>query len=73
MSERVEGRVKWFDKKKGFGFIHWESDGKLYDVFVHYSYIDEQGYKELFENQVVSFEIIKSDKGLQAKDVRVVQ
>lgn len=73
MSERVEGKVKWFDKKKGFGFILWKKDDKTYDVFVHYSYIDQDGYKELEENQVVSFVVEDSLKGLQAKEVRMVE
>lgn len=73
MGERVEGICKWFDEKKGFGFILWKSNDTVYDVFVHYSYIDEPGYKKLSENQAVSFEIIKSEKGLQAANVRVVR
>ena len=47
MSERVSGICKWFDKKKGFGFIIWKKDeNKSIDVFVHYTYIDQHGYKE---------------------------
>jgi cold shock protein len=63
----VSGKVKWFDNKKGFGFILHDS-GK--DVFVHYSSIEGQGYKTLAEGEVVQFEIIESNKGWKAQNVR---
>ncbi len=56
----VCGKVKWFDNKKGFGFILHES-GK--DVFVHYSSIQGTGYKTLAEGEEVNFDIIESTKG----------
>jgi len=64
-----EGTVKWFNEKKGFGFISME-DGD--DVFVHYSEIEQEGFKNLVENQRVSFEIKEGPKGLQAIHVKVV-
>ncbi len=64
-----EGTVKWFNEKKGFGFISME-DGE--DVFVHYSEIEQEGFKNLAENQKVSFELKEGPKGLQAIHVKVV-
>lgn len=64
-----EGTVKWFNEKKGFGFISME-DGD--DVFVHYSEIEQEGFKNLVENQRVSFELKEGPKGLQAIHVKVV-
>ncbi len=62
-----EGIVKWFDAKKGFGFI--EPDDASEDVFVHYSALNMDGFKDLQEGQRVSFEIEDSDKGLRAANV----
>jgi len=61
------GKVKWFNNEKGFGFI--EIDG-MSDIFVHYSQIKSEGYKSLDEGTEVVFELIETDKGLQAKNVR---
>lgn len=63
----MRGTVKWFDSKKGYGFITME-DGN--DIFVHYSAITMDGYKELRENQEVEFEISEGSKGKQASNVR---
>lgn len=60
------GTVKWFNEKKGFGFIT-EDGGN--DVFVHYSAIKEDGFKTLAEGEKVSFEVVKGPKGPQAADV----
>jgi cold shock protein len=63
------GTVKWFNPDKGFGFITRE-DGP--DVFVHYSAIEGDGYKNLEENQKVEFEVTQGPKGPQASNVRPV-
>ncbi len=62
----VKGTVKWFNDKKGYGFITPES-GK--DVFVHHSAIQGEGYKSLAEGQAVEFEIVNGPKGEQAQNV----
>jgi CspA family cold shock protein len=64
------GNVKWFNEKKGFGFIEQE-DGQ--DVFVHFSAIQSSGFKTLVEGQAVSFSIEQGPKGPQAIDVQVVK
>jgi len=61
------GKVKWFNEKKGFGFIEQE-DGP--DLFVHYSAIESEGFKTLNENDEVSFEVIESERGPKAQDVK---
>ena len=66
----AEGIVKWFDEKKGYGFIC--QDGTEKDVFVHYSAIMVDGFKTLMEGQRVSFEIIEGEKGLRAVNVTPV-
>jgi len=66
MSERTLGTVKWFNSGKGFGFIARE-DGE--DVFVHFSAIQGDGYRNLVEGQKVEFSIEKGPKGLQASNV----
>ncbi len=60
------GTVKWFDDEKGFGFIEQEFGE---DVFVHYSEIQEEGYKSLEEDQEVEFELEETDQGLSATNV----
>ena len=60
------GRVKWFDEKKGFGFIEREEGN---DVFVHFKAITGDGYKTLTEGQEVSFEVEDGQKGPQAVNV----
>ncbi len=65
--KEMKGTVKWFDAKKGYGFITME-DGN--DIFVHYSAIKMDGYKSLKENQAVVFDITEGPKGKQASNVR---
>ncbi len=62
----MQGKVKWFNSDKGFGFIERE-DGD--DVFVHFSAIQMDGYKTLEEGQMVEFDIVKGDRGPQAANV----
>ena len=62
----MTGFVKWFNNEKGFGFIDYKPNK---DVFVHYSAILSEGYKTLVEGQYVEFELVRTDKGLQAKNV----
>jgi CspA family cold shock protein len=64
----LKGTVKWFDAKKGYGFIQGE-DGK--DIFVHFSHIVAQGFKSLNQGQDVTFEIIDGPRGVQAANVRI--
>jgi CspA family cold shock protein len=64
----LQGKVKWFNGEKGFGFI--EQDGGGDDVFVHYSEIQVNGFKSLDEGQRVEFEIGQGQKGPQAQRVR---
>ncbi len=65
-----EGTVKWFDEKKGFGFLTQESGD---DLFVHFSEIDADGFKTLNENDKVSFDLAEGPKGPCAKNVKVVK
>lgn len=62
----MRGKVKWFNNEKGFGFIEYKENE---DIFVHYSAILTEGYKTLVEGQYVEFELVRTDKGLQAKNV----
>ena len=69
MSERLQGKVKWFNDSKGYGFI--ERDGGR-DVFVHFSAIGGDGFKSLAEGQTVEFEVTDGPKGPQAANVTKV-
>ena len=68
MEKVVQGTVKWFDSQKGFGFIEQDKEDAE-DVFVHYSAIQEDGFKNLEEGQEVEFEVTETEKGLQAENV----
>jgi len=70
MAERTQGTVKWFNEAKGYGFISRE-DGD--DLFVHYSEINDVGYRSLDEGAKVEFNITQGQKGLQASSVTVVE
>ena len=63
------GKIKWFNNEKGYGFIDVQ-DGE--DIFVHYSAIKQDGYKTLSEGQIVEYELLETEKGLQEINVREV-
>lgn len=63
----MQGRVKWFNNEKGYGFIDYPGGE---DIFVHYSAIKQDGYKTLSEGQIVEFDLIETAKGLQ--DINVL-
>ena len=67
---RERGVVKWFNVKKGFGFIAWD-EGE--DVFVHFRSIRGQGHRSLAEGQRVKFSVVQGDKGPQAEDVSALR
>jgi CspA family cold shock protein len=69
MSERVTGTVKWFNGAKGYGFIEREEGS---DVFVHYSAIQGEGFKNLEEGQSVEFDVEQDQKGLKAANVAII-
>lgn len=67
----MQGRVKWFDTKRGYGFITG-SDGV--DVYVHYSAVQSEGFKNLKHNWRVEFSVVTTDEGrVEARDVRVLR
>ncbi|EOH61635.1 cold shock protein [Enterococcus sp. AZ045] len=61
--------VKWFDNKKGYGFISYD---KTEEIFVHFTAIEEEGFKTLEENQVVEFTVIEGNRGIQAAHVKKI-
>jgi CspA family cold shock protein len=70
-SEVKTGTIKWFDNKKGFGFIVGEEGQR--DIFVHYSSIAGDGFRSLRDGERVEYELVDSDKGPQAANVRRVE
>jgi CspA family cold shock protein len=66
----AKGRVKWFDPRKGYGFIV-NQDGQ--DVFVHYTSIEQEGFRCVKNGQTVEFEQVQTPKGLQGRKVRVLR
>jgi CspA family cold shock protein len=65
----MEGKVKWFNEKKGYGFIENDQGG---DVFVHFTGIVQEGFRTLSEGQRVKFDVEMGPKGLQAKNVKAL-
>lgn len=66
----TQGKVKWFNNAKGFGFV--VPEGTSDDVFAHFSQIKMDGFKTLKTGQTVKFDLIKSDKGFQAQNIQSV-
>ena len=66
MADREKGTVKWFNERKGFGFIERESGS---DVFVHFSAIKDSGFKTLKDGQSVEFIVVSNEKGESAEEV----
>ena len=71
MEAKIKGKVKWFNKDKGYGFINQENDDT--DIFVHFSQVLIKGYKELFEGDLVEFDIIETSNGYQALNVKRIK
>lgn len=70
-NELFSGIVKWFNSERGYGFVV-KKDDESSEYFVHFSYINMDGYKTLKAGQQVSFELIETDKGVQAQNVTPV-
>lgn len=66
----TKGQVKWFDPKKGYGFLVGPSGQ---DVFVHYSHIQSEGFRALKDGEWVEYELVEGEKGWQARDVRQME
>jgi CspA family cold shock protein len=67
VSVLAQGTVKWFDNKKGYGFINYDDTE---EIFVHFTAIEEEGFKTLEENQSVEFDVIEGNRGTQAAHVK---
>ncbi len=70
--ERVIGVVKWFNAERGYGFVLQDGD-ETTEYFIHYSYIQMDGYKTLRAGQKVEFALVETDKGTQAQEVTPVE
>ena len=69
MADRIKGTVKWFNERKGFGFIERENGS---DVFVHFSSIQSDGFKTVKDGQTIEFTLVNNEKGESADEVTVV-
>lgn len=65
----MQAKVKWFNNAKGYGFI--EREGQE-DIFIHYSNIEKNGYKTLEEGQLVEFDLVKTEKGYKAQNIKPI-
>lgn len=63
----MQGKIKWFNQEKGYGFIEVEGEK---DIFVHYSAIQQEGFKTLNEGELVEFDVVEGQKGPQAANVK---
>lgn len=71
MSERINGTVKWFSNERGYGFLLIDDDPDEKEYFVHYSYVNMEGYKTIRAGQKVSFVLVDvPDRGIQAHEVQ---
>jgi len=70
MEDRIFGEVKWFSNERGYGFVVDEADPQS-EYFAHFSYVTMDGYKTLKAGQKVSFELVETERGLQAQSILV--
>lgn len=70
MSERITGRVKWFNEDKGYGFIARDDGGD--DVFLHFSALNMTGFKTIADDTAVEFEVEENERGLSATNVETL-
>lgn len=68
-TQSLQGRVKWFSSRLGIGFLVGPPPDER-DVFVHFSFVLMEGYKTLAKNQLVSYDLVQTERGLQAHNVR---
>jgi len=73
MSERVNGIVKWFSNERGYGFVLKDGVSDNGEYFIHFSSIIMEGYKTLKPGQKVTFELLKTDKGVQAVNLLMAE
>ena len=71
MSERILGTCRWFSNARGYGFLVSDDEKDTTEYFVHFSYIDMGGYKTIRAGQKVSFELVKTERGIQAQNVKI--
>lgn len=69
MNERIIGTVKWFSNERGYGFVISDDEADETEYFVHFSYIEMDGYKTLRAGQKVSFVLVDTDRGIQAQEI----
>ncbi len=70
MSQRITGRVKWFNEDKGYGFIARDDGGD--DVFLHFSALNMQGFKTIADDTAVEFDVEQNERGLAATNVEIL-